>query len=91
MLIGDDHTCRVERICTNLIRMFDGMIRELKDVRYVPQLKKNLISIGALEAQDLKRTLGYSVLKMLKGSMVFLKGVIQNNMHYLKGSTMTCK
>ena len=31
------------------------MIRELKDVIYVPQLKKNLISIGALKAQGLKR------------------------------------
>jgi len=29
--------------------MFDGMIRELKEVRYVPQLKRNLISVGALK------------------------------------------
>ena len=31
------------------IKMFDGMVRELKDVRYVPQLKRNLISVGALK------------------------------------------
>ena len=40
------------------IKLFDEMIRELNDVRYVPQLKKNLISIGALEAQSLRETLG---------------------------------
>jgi len=37
-----------------LIKMFDGMVRELKDVRYNPQIKKKLISIEALETQDLE-------------------------------------
>ena len=37
-----------------LIKMSDGLVRELKDVRYVPQMKKNLISIRALEAQGLE-------------------------------------
>jgi len=41
--MDDDHICRMERIGTVLIRMFDGIVRELKDVRYVPQLKKNMI------------------------------------------------
>ena len=35
------------------IKMFDVIVRELKDVRYVPQLKRNLISVGALEALGL--------------------------------------
>ena len=34
--------------------MFDGMVRELKDVRYVPQLKRNLISVDALKALGLE-------------------------------------
>jgi len=50
------------------------MVRELKDVRYVPQLNKNLISVGALEAQGLRGTLGESILKMFSGSSVFSKG-----------------
>ena len=45
------------------------MVRELKDVRYVPQLNKNLISVGALEAQGLRRTLGEGILKMSHGSL----------------------
>ena len=35
------------------IRMFDGIIRELKEVRYVPQLKRNLIFVGDLETLGL--------------------------------------
>ena len=53
--MGDDHTCNVEGIGTVHIKMFDGIVRESKEVRYVPQLKRNLISICAL------KTLGHVV------------------------------
>jgi len=40
----DTHaSCQIEGIRTVHIKLFDGMVRELKNVRYVPQLKKNLI------------------------------------------------
>jgi len=42
---------------------------------YVPQLKKNLISVGALEAKGLRGTLGEGILKMFSGSLVVLKGI----------------
>jgi len=57
--MGDDHTCRMEGMDTIIITIFDAMVRELKDVRYIPQLK-NLISIGALEAHGLKGQLASS-------------------------------
>ena len=69
--------------------MFDGMIRELKEVRYVPQLKRNLISVSALKTLGLKVSINDGVLKMTKGSIVVLKGVRQNNLCYLKDSTVT--
>ena len=47
--MGDDHPCNVEGIGTVCIKMFDGIVRELKKVRYVPKLKRNLISVGALK------------------------------------------
>jgi len=47
--MGDDHPCNVEGIGTVCIKMFDGIVQKLKEVRYVPQLKKNLISVCALE------------------------------------------
>ena len=39
------------------------MIRELKAVRYIPQLKKNLISVGVLEVQGVRGTPGEDALK----------------------------
>jgi len=34
--------------------MFNGMVWKLSEVRYVSQLKKNLISVDTLEALGLK-------------------------------------
>ena len=76
----------MKEIGTVQIKMFDEMAQELSEVRCVPQLKKNLISAGALKALGLKISLRNSVLKMSKGSMVVLKGVRCNNLYYLKGS-----
>jgi len=58
-------------------------------VRYVPQLKRNLISVGTLKILDLVVSIRDGVLKMIKGSMVVIKIVCQNNLYYLKGSTVT--
>jgi len=65
------------------------MIRELKEVRYVPQLKRNLIYVGTLKTLGLEVSIKDEILKMIKGSMMVLKGVHWNNLYYLKGSTVT--
>ena len=58
-------------------------------MRYVPQLKRNFISVGALKALGLKVSIRDGVLKMIKDSMVILKGVQRNNFYNLKGITVT--
>jgi len=55
------------------IKMEDGIVRELKEIRYVPQLRRNLISVGALKALGLVVSIRDGVLKMTKGSMVVMK------------------
>jgi len=49
--------------------MFDGMIKDLTDVRYVPQIKKNIILVGAVESIGLKVTIENGILKIMKGSI----------------------
>ena len=68
--MGDDYPYKVKKMGTIRIKMFDGMIRELKDVRYVPQLKRNFISICALKALGHGVSVRDGVLKMTRGSMV---------------------
>ena len=65
------------------------MMRELKEVRYVPRLKRNLVSVGVLKTLGLEISIRDGVHKLIKGSMVVLKGVRRNNLYYLKDSTVT--
>ena len=51
------------------------MVRELKKVRYAPQVKKNLISVGTLESLSHAVSVRDGVLKITRGSMVVMKGV----------------
>jgi len=76
--MGDDFTCSMNGVGAIFIKMFDGMVSELKDLRYIPQIK-NLISVGAFETYGLEFSGRDGVLKVLKGSMVILKGVRRNN------------
>ena len=46
VLIGNDASCEVAGIGNISIKMFDGVVRTLCDVRHVPDLRKNMISLG---------------------------------------------
>ena len=88
MSFDNIHTFRLKGYL-QFIKLFDRMIRELKDVRYVPQLQKNLISVETLKAcTGLRGTLGERVLKMSSASLVVLKGIRRNIMYYLQGSAV---
>ena len=60
-------------------------LRELKEVRYIPSMTKNILPVGALKAEDLRGTLGEGVLKMSSGSLVILKSIRRNKLYYLMG------
>ena len=45
IILGDNHSCKIVGVGSVKIKMFDGLIRTLTDVRHVPELKKKLISL----------------------------------------------
>ena len=67
--MDDDRSCNMKGIGTFQIKMFDGLVPELKEVRYVPQLKRNFISVGALKTLGLEVFIRDGFLKMTKGLM----------------------
>ncbi|KAH9672466.1 hypothetical protein KPL70_017737 [Citrus sinensis] len=72
VVMGNNQPCHTMGIGTIRLKMFDGMVRELKEVRFVPALKKNLISVGALEAKGYKVTIEDGTMKFTHGAMVIL-------------------
>ena len=49
MTLGDDHPCKVEGIKNVRVKMFDGIMRTLMNVKHILELKKNLVSLGYLD------------------------------------------
>jgi len=90
VIMGNDAACQMVWIGTVWIKMFDGVVRDLTGVRYVPQMEKNIISVRAVESKGLKVTMENGIFKITKGFMVLMKGVRDMNLYYLKGSTITC-
>lgn len=61
----------------------------MEDVRYVPDLKKNLISLGCLATKGYEITLKGDSLKVSHGALVLMKGMKKSNLYFLLGNTVT--
>ena len=83
VLIGNNASCKVAGIRTIRIRMFDGVVRTLSDIKHVPNLKRNFISLSTLDAKGYKYTSEGGVLKMSKGALVVMKGHQKTAMLYV--------
>lgn len=70
------------------IKMYDGIVRTLRNVRYVPNLKRNLVSLGILEDEGYTCKSDNKILKIMKGSLVVMKGPKRNGLYYLEGETV---
>src|SRR3954464_14589736 len=86
VLMGNDAACNIIGIGNIRMRMFDGQVRTLSNVRHVPDMRKNLLSLGALEAQGFRFSGEGGVIKVSKDSMTVLKGERVANLYRMKGS-----
>ena len=70
--MGNNATCKISGVRSIQIKMFDGMVRTLSDVRHVAWLKKNLISLGTLDKNGCRIACQGGVLKVIRGSLVVM-------------------
>ncbi|KAE8692398.1 hypothetical protein F3Y22_tig00110839pilonHSYRG00037 [Hibiscus syriacus] len=88
VLLGDNKACRVVGSGTIRIRMFDGAERILQHVRYIPELKRNLISFGMLESSGYSFNAENGYIRVTKGSIITMKGIRKNGLYSLIGRTV---
>ena len=85
VLLGNNLACKVAGIGSISIKMYDGKVINLEQVRYVPELKTNLISLGMIDQ------LGYSIkvekgeLQIIRNGTVIMKGSRRNWLYVLNG------
>ena len=84
----NDTVCPIEGFGSINIRMFDGVVRKLQGVRYMPELNKNLIFSGTLDAKGCGYTGQGGVVKVSRGALVIMKAIRQGNLYMLIGETV---
>ena len=85
-----DSPCSIKGIGSIHLKDRDGTIRILSDVRYVPNLTRNLISTGILATQGFHITQVNGVMKITSGARVVMKAVQRsNNLYYYQCGIVT--
>ena len=87
VLMGNNMICKVLGTGIVRIKMYDGVVRTLSNVRHMPDLRKNILSLGIFNSQGYKYTSEGGVLRISKGGLVFIKGKLVNSLYMLQGST----
>ena len=83
-----NNTCKAEGIGTVRLKLHDGTVKDLQDVRYISDLKKSLISLSALKSKEYSITLKDGGLKVSLDNLVVMKGMRRKNLYFLQGSTV---
>ncbi|GJS34884.1 retrovirus-related pol polyprotein from transposon TNT 1-94 [Tanacetum coccineum] len=87
--LGDNRECKIRGIGKVRIQLKDGSSFVLHNVRYIPELKRNLISLGTLEKEGYTIKLQSGKVKVINGSRVILSGIRRDNCVYsLDGHAM---
>lgn len=81
--MGNNDICKVISMGNVNFKVHDKTIRELKEVRYIPNLKRNLISLGMLDQIGLSIKVEYGELKILNRSTTIMKGAKKNGVYLL--------
>jgi hypothetical protein len=85
--LGDDAPCKILGMGKVKIKKNNGNQWLLKEVRHVPDLRKNLISTGNLESEGCISIFTDKVWNVTKGSLVIEKGEKVGTLYLCIGNT----
>lgn len=74
VIMGNNASYKVIGIGSIKLRLADGYVKIMSKVRHCLELKRSLISLGALEEEGYSFKVENSILKILKGSRIVMKG-----------------
>ncbi|GJV27760.1 gag-pol polyprotein [Tanacetum coccineum] len=84
--IFNDHELKIIGIGSIMVKMHDGTVCTVRDVRHVEGLKKNIVSLGQLDDLGCKVEIQNKIMKNIKGAFVLMRGEnVAANLYQLKG------
>lgn len=78
MLLGNNKACKIDDIGSIKLRLTYGTERILQEVRHVPELKRNLVSLVMLDSYGFSCRIEGGILKVTKGSLLMMKAKLVN-------------
>ncbi|KAJ9560945.1 LOW QUALITY PROTEIN: hypothetical protein OSB04_006105 [Centaurea solstitialis] len=90
VMMGNNDSCPIIGKGTIRIRMHDGITRTLRDVRYVPELRRNLMSLSTLDRNGYEFIGKNEVVRVKRGALLMMKALRKTaNLYILQGQTVT--
>ena len=87
-MLGNDQVCEVKGIGEIKLKMSNGSIKIQTEVRFIPKIRRNLISIGVLESKGYKFESADGILRVTKNSRIIMEAKRRNTLYYLLAETM---
>ena len=84
--LEDNQPYKIAGIGSISLKNHDGSTKVMIDVRYIPKLETNLISLGTLESKGFTIIMQNGILKVFSGALVVMKGIRRNNLYLYQGS-----
>ncbi|KAH9704469.1 hypothetical protein KPL70_011474 [Citrus sinensis] len=87
VLLGNNLACKVAGKGTVSLKLHDGVTRDLHQVRFVPELKRNLIYLGMVDQSGCIIKAENGEIQVLDQGKIVMKGVRKNGLYILVGSS----
>ncbi|GJX36313.1 retrovirus-related pol polyprotein from transposon TNT 1-94 [Tanacetum coccineum] len=92
VLLGDNRECKIRVLGKMGVQLRDGLSFVLHNIKYIPELKRNLILLGTLEKEGYIVKLQSGKVKVINGSRVVLSRTRRDNCVYsLGGHAVACE
>ena len=86
-LLRNNKSYRVHDMGTVRLKMFDDQEMLLQDVKYVLELKRNLLSISMFDNLGYSTKIEHGLIKISNGALIVAEGVKRKGLYILDGST----
>lgn len=86
--LGNNQTCRIKGVGSIFLRVHDGTVKMLLDVRFIPEVKRNLISLGTLEKKGLSFTSENGEMRISKNSKTKMIAQRMGSLYYLEATVV---
>ena len=89
VLLGNNNTCAIRGIGSIKLRMYDGLVRILSNVRFIPEVERNLISLGTVERKGFLFISEKGEMKVCKGDQVKMVAKRMGCLYYLHATAIS--